>query len=106
MANLAHRYAIIRSMHHDAPPIHETGLQLLQTGRLSPNNVEFPHFGAVLAQRLGGVAPFVILPSRLGNTGISISHGQGAGSLGSTFEPQVQAHFTHRLPHAERERYG
>ena len=106
MASLAHRYAIIRSVHHDAPPIHETGLQLLQTGRLSSTNAEAPHFGAVLAHQRGGIAPFVILPSRLGNTGINISHGQGAGSLGAAHEPQVETHFTHQLPQAERERYG
>src|SRR5260221_360060 len=26
--------ALVRSMHHDTAPLHETGLQLLQTGRL------------------------------------------------------------------------
>ncbi len=106
MASLAHRYAIIRSLHHDAPPIHETGLQLLQTGRLCSNAMEAPHFGAVLAKQRGGVAPFVILPSRLGNTGISVSHGQSAALLGTAFEPTVQTNFAHLLPQADRERYG
>src|SRR5204863_725061 len=31
--------------------------------------------------------PFVILPSRIGNTGVSVSHGQGAGYLGACHEP-------------------
>jgi hypothetical protein len=106
MASLAHRYAIIRSLHHDAPPIHETGLQLLQTGRLCSNNIEAPHFGAVLARQRGGVAPFVMLPSPIGNTGISISHGQGARLLGAAHEPSVQANFTHQLAPTDRERYG
>jgi hypothetical protein len=104
MASLAHRYAIIRTLHHDAPPIHEAGLQFLQTGRLCVNSLEAPHFGAVLAQQRG--APFVILPARLGNTGISISHGQSAGWLGAAHEPKVQASFTHLLTPAERDRYG
>src|SRR5438046_737843 len=34
LASMAHRYAIIRSVYHDSAPIHETGMQLLQTGRL------------------------------------------------------------------------
>ncbi|MSQ94822.1 MAG: DUF1501 domain-containing protein [Gemmataceae bacterium] len=110
LANLAHRYAIIRTVNHDAAPIHEAGQQLLQTGRLSRPGFEFPHFGAVLARHLGpthsGAAPFVMLPSPIGNTGISISHGQGAGLLGAAYEPQVQSRFTHQLPQADRERYG
>lgn len=104
LASLAHRYAIIRSLHHDAPPIHETGLQLLQTGRLCSNNHEAPHFGAVLAQqRTGG---FVILPMPIGNTGINVSRGQSAGPLGPAHEPSVQANFTHLLAPTDRERYG
>jgi len=33
--------------------------------------------------------PFVVLPALLGNTGISVSHGQGAGALGASHEPFV-----------------
>lgn len=110
MASLAHRYAILRTVHHDAPPIHETGQQLLQTGRLSQGGVEFPHFGAVLAQHLGpkqtGALPFVLLPSPIGNTGISISHGQSAGFLGAAHEPTLQTNFTQQLSQTDRERYG
>src|SRR5579871_1742347 len=35
MARLADRFAILRSVHHQEAPIHETGQQLLQTGYLS-----------------------------------------------------------------------
>jgi uncharacterized protein (DUF1501 family) len=109
-ASLAHRYAILRTVHHNAAPIHETGMQLLQTGRIEQRGVEFPHFGAVLGQKLGpkqaGVAPFVILPSPIGNTGITISHGQSAGLLGVAHDPTVQADFMHQLPQTDRERYG
>src|SRR4051812_40265536 len=31
MARCADRFALVRSVHHDAAPIHETGQQLLQT---------------------------------------------------------------------------
>ncbi len=34
-------------------------------------------------------APFVVLPAPLGHTGVSVSHGQGAGPLGAEHEPFV-----------------
>src|SRR5262245_13675479 len=34
MAQMANRYALVRSLHHDSAPIHETGHQLMQTGQL------------------------------------------------------------------------
>src|SRR5438067_276255 len=83
MARMADRYALVRSVHHDAAPIHETRHQLMQTGRLFQNGVEYPHYGAVLSHLLGererGVPPFVVLPGEIANTGVSISHGQMAG---------------------------
>jgi len=47
------RVALLRSVHHDAAPIHETGHQLMQTGRLSRGGVEHPHYGAVLSHLRG-----------------------------------------------------
>ncbi len=45
------RLAIVRSVHHDAAPIHETGFQLLQTGRSGGSgDGEYPHFGSVVAR--------------------------------------------------------
>ena len=109
IANLAHRLAIIRTVHHNAPPIHEAGQQLLQTGRLSPETAQ-PHFGAVLARRLGpkraGAAPFVMLPSAIGNMGMNISNGQSAGFLGVRYEAQLQTSFAHLLVQDDRDRYG
>jgi hypothetical protein len=91
MARMADRYAIIRSVHHDSAPIHETGQQLMQTGRLFRLDQEYPHYGAVVSQQRGpgrnNMPAFVILPGPIGNTGVSISHGQGAGNLGSRHEP-------------------
>ena len=111
LASLTHRYAIVRSVHHAAPPVHEAGLQLLQTGRLAQAGVEFPHFGAVLSQRLGpkqyvSAAPFVMLPTPIGNMGINISRGQSAGILGAAHEPRIDTRFTHLLAPSDRERYG
>ncbi len=89
MARRADRFAILRSVHHKEAPIHETGQQLLQTGRLAPFGQEAPHCGAVLSklQPAGDVPPWVLLPGPIGNTGVNVSHGQSAGWLGAGCEP-------------------
>jgi hypothetical protein len=91
MAAMAHRYALIRSVHHREAPIHETGQQLMQTGRLFSTSRQFPHYGSALAHlrgaRSANVPPFVVLPGPIGNTGVTVSHGQTAGYLGQECEP-------------------
>ncbi len=90
MAQSAGLYAIVRSVHHSAAPIHETGHQLMQTGRLFRYGQEHPHYGAVLSylhnRDRSGVPPFILLPGPMGSTGVAISHGQGAGALGQAHE--------------------
>jgi len=84
------RLTLIRSLGHDAAPIHETGLQLIGTGRLARDGTDFPHLGALASRTLGGsggTPPFVILPGPIGNTGVAIPRGQSAGPLGPTFAP-------------------
>jgi len=91
MAQMADRYALIRSVHHKAAPIHETGHQMMQTGYLFRGGQEYPHYGSVVSQLRGrtrdGLPPFVVLPSPIGSTGVSVSHGQGAAYLGARHEP-------------------
>jgi hypothetical protein len=91
MARMADRYAILRSIHHDSAPIHETGHQLMQTGRLSHGGIEFPHYGSVVSHlrgpRVKGTPPFAIVPGTIASTGVSVSHGQSAGFLGNEHEP-------------------
>lgn len=103
MAERAHRYAIVRSVHHEEAPIHETGHQLMQTGHLSRGEFEYPHYGAALSQQRGarveGMPPFVVLPAPIGHTGVSVSHGQGAGVLGPRHEPFILHGDPARLPH-------
>lgn len=124
LASQAHHFALIRSLHHEAAPIHETGLQLLQTGRLAEPHCDYPHYGAVLSylqgQRSAAIPPFVLLPRRLGPTGVAVSQGQGAGCLGLNQEPCVAATCRNpdtsrilqhamqvtREPESLRERYG
>jgi uncharacterized protein (DUF1501 family) len=92
LAERMDRLALVRSVHHDSAPIHETGHQLLQTGRICTGGVEHPHFGSVVAA-LGGdgaVLPSsVLLPRPIAATGVGISHGQSAGWLGRRLDPFV-----------------
>lgn len=81
--------ALVRSLHHDAAPIHETGFQLLQTGRLSDGEGASPHIGAVASRMQGprrGMPPWTILPRPIASTGVNIPHGQDAGQLGPAHE--------------------
>jgi hypothetical protein len=90
LARRMDRLVVVRSMHRDAAPIHETGFQMLQTGRLCRLDSEAPHVGSVVARLRGAkndLPPFVVLSGLIGNTGVGVSHGQSAGSLGAAFEP-------------------
>lgn len=91
MAGMADRYALIRSVHHQAAPVHETGHQLMQTGHLFQGGREYPHYGAVVSHLRGAhpneLPASVVLPAPIGNTGVSVNHGQGAGYLGARHEP-------------------
>ncbi|MEZ5354927.1 MAG: DUF1501 domain-containing protein [Bryobacteraceae bacterium] len=92
MARHADKYAIVRSVYHTAAAVHDTGHQMMQTGRLFQGGVEHPHFGCVLGKLKGpkgDVPPHVLLPRPIGNTGGNMPHGQSAGYLGKTFDPFV-----------------
>ncbi|HXG11971.1 MAG TPA: DUF1501 domain-containing protein [Gemmataceae bacterium] len=111
LARRADRCAIIRSVYHQEAPIHETGQQLMQTGRLCHRSIEWPHYGAVLSKlrpATDGVPSWVVLPGPIGNTGVAISHGQSAGFLGSAYGPLVlgDGEAVPAEPEAVRQRYG
>jgi uncharacterized protein (DUF1501 family) len=91
MAKRTDRFAILRSVYHKEAPIHETGQQLLQTGRVDREGTEWPHCGAVLGKLRpsASVPPWVVLPAAIDNTGVSIGHGQCSGFLGSEHEPFI-----------------
>jgi hypothetical protein len=92
MAKLADKYAIVRSMYHTAAAVHDTGHQMMQTGRLFQGGVEHPHLGCVLGKLRGpkgDVPPHVLLPHPIGNTGGNMPHGQSAGFLGKSYDPFV-----------------
>ena len=49
LSKLSDTFSLIRSMHHDAPPVHECGFQLLNTGRLFRDGPDWPSVGAVMS---------------------------------------------------------
>jgi uncharacterized protein (DUF1501 family) len=113
MASQAHRFALVRSVHHTAPAVHAAGYQLLQTGQLFGTGIESPHLGSVLHYLRGardGVPSHVVLPGPIGNTGSHWSAGQSAGHLGAAFAPTFGVSpFASRLddePAALRAAYG
>ncbi|MFO0806104.1 MAG: DUF1501 domain-containing protein [Gemmataceae bacterium] len=85
LAKHADKFALIRSMHHDAPPIHESGLQLNNTGRLFRDGPAWPNIGAVLgqlaSQRCGDRPAWCVLPDETVETGINIGRGLDTGWL-------------------------
>lgn len=92
MARQCDKIAFLHGCHHNAAALHDTGHQLMQTGRLFQEGVEEPHIGTVL-QKLRGArrdAPaHVLLPHPMGNTGGNLPHGQSAGYLGREYDPVV-----------------
>ena len=92
MAKHAEKYALVRSVYHTAAAVHDTGHQMMQTGRLFQNGIEHPNLGCVLSQMRGArgdAPPHVLLPRPIGNTGGNLPHGQSAGFLGKRFDPFV-----------------
>ncbi len=92
LAERADRLAVVRTMSHEFAPVHETGLQLVQTGRLVSAGLEPPSVGAVAAAVHGSpgrVPPYVVLPKLIDGTGVRAYHGQTAGWLGARYDPVV-----------------
>jgi len=91
-AKHADKFALIRSCYHTAAAVHDTGHQMMQTGRLFQGGIEYPHIGCVLSKLKGpkgDVPAHVLLPRPIGNTGGNMPHGQTAGFLGKQYDPFV-----------------
>src|SRR5438105_1837668 len=54
MAKHADKYSLIRSVYHTATAVHDSGHQLMQTGRFFSAGVEHPHIGCTLGYLKGG----------------------------------------------------
>src|SRR5207245_7296457 len=92
MAKHADKFSLIRSVYHTATAVHDTGHQMMQTGRLFSGGLEHPHPGCVLSYLKGArgeVPPHVLMPRPIGRTGGNLPHGQSAGYLGKQHDPFV-----------------
>jgi hypothetical protein len=92
MAKHAQEFSLIRSVYHTATAVHDTGHQMMQTGRLFTGGIEHPHMGCVLGYlkgQRGEVPAHVLIPKPIGRTGGNLPHGQNAGYLGKQFDPFV-----------------
>src|SRR5262245_61600772 len=92
MAQIADKYSLIRSVYHTATAVHDTGHQMMQTGRLFTGGIEHPHVGCVLGYvkgQRGEVPAHVLLPRPIGRTGGNLPHGHTAGYLGRQYDPFI-----------------
>jgi len=92
MAKHADKISFVRTVYHTAAAVHDTGHQMMQTGRLFSGGVESPHVGCTLGflkGRNGDLPPHVVLPEKMGPTGGNLPHGQEAGFLGKQADPFV-----------------
>ena len=90
MAQHADKFSLVRSCYHTAAAVHDTGHQMMQTGRLFSGGINTPHAGCVLAYLRGrrtDLPAHVLLPRPMGRTGGNLPHGQDAGFLGKTYDP-------------------
>src|SRR5947199_6711702 len=77
-AKLADKFSLVRSCYHTAAGVHDTGHQMMQTGRLFTGGVNTPHAGCAVSYLLGrrtDLPAHVLLPEPMGNTGGGLSHG-------------------------------
>jgi hypothetical protein len=92
MATLADKFSLVRSLYHTATAVHDTGYQLMQSGRLFTGGIEHPHVGCVLGYlkgQRGEVPAHVLLPRPIGRTGGNLPHGHTAGYLGRPHDPFI-----------------
>lgn len=88
----ADKFSIVRSVYHTSAAVHDTGHQLMQTGRAFTGGIEHPHIGCALTHLKGsreGTPGHVLLPKPIGKTGGNQPHGQSAGYLGRTHDPFI-----------------
>jgi hypothetical protein len=92
MARNADKFALLRSVYHTAAAVHDTGCQMMQTGRLFQGGLESPNYGSVLRYEKGprgDIPPNVLLPYPIGQLGGNLPHGDTAGFLGKGYDPFV-----------------
>ena len=91
-AEIADKISLVRSCRHGGAAVHDSGWQILQTGRQFRGGVETPHAGAVISHLRGrktDLPAFVILPQKMGRGGGGLPNGQSGGFLGKSHDPFV-----------------
>ncbi|WP_437225553.1 DUF1501 domain-containing protein [Planctomicrobium sp. SH661] len=85
LAERADQLVVLRSLFHEAAPIHATGLQLLLTGGLVKKGIRLPHIGFVLKELLSNRrAPVAVeLGGTVRSIGTAASSGDSSGCLTS-----------------------
>src|SRR5437899_8174173 len=71
-AKIADKFSLVRSVYHTAAAVHDTGHQMLQTGRLFTAGINTPHVGCAMTYLRGArneLPSHVILPELMGPTG-------------------------------------
>ena len=92
LARHTDRVSFVRSVYHTATAVHDTGYQMMQTGRLFSGGIEHPHVGCVLGYfkgQRGEIPAHVLLPKPIGRTGGNLPHGHTAGYLGKPYDPFI-----------------
>ena len=91
-ARHADKFSLVRSVFHTASAVHDSGYQLMQSGRFFTGGVEHPNMGSVLGFLKGGrgeLPAHVLLPKPIGRTGGNLPHGETAGYLGRRHDPLI-----------------
>lgn len=91
-AKIADKFSLVRTCYHTAAAVHDTGHQMMQTGRLFTGGVNTPHAGCALEflkGRRNELPAHVMLPEAMGPTGGNLPHGQDGGFLGKAYDPFV-----------------
>src|SRR5918993_68745 len=68
-AKVADKFSIVRSCYHTAAAVHDTGHQMMQTGRLFSGGVNTPHVGCAMQFLRGSrneLPAHIILPEPMG----------------------------------------
>jgi hypothetical protein len=89
-AEIADKFSLVRSCHHDGAAVHDAGWQIMQTGRRFTGGIQTPHAGSVASYLLGrrtDLPPFVVLPEIMGRGGGNLPNGQAGGFLGKAQDP-------------------
>jgi hypothetical protein len=92
LATVMDRVSLVRTVYHTAAAVHDTGHQMMQTGRLFTGGIDHPPYGSVVAKLRGSrhdTPPYVVVPKPIGPTGGNLPHGHSAGYLGKTYDPFV-----------------